>query len=57
MLPTLVFVFNGNAFAAAKPDQAQTQLAAQQLIKHGDRAIQLATPAMDSPSRFLPGCR
>ena len=40
------------AFAAAKPDKVHTQLAAQQLIEHGDRAIQLATPAMDSPAAF-----
>lgn len=52
MLPTLVFVFNGNAFAEAKPDKVHTQLAAQQLIEHGDRAIQVTTPAMDSPADF-----
>ena len=52
MLPTLVFIFNGNAFAEAKPDKIHTQLAAQQLIAHGDRAIQLTTPAMNSPSNF-----
>jgi dienelactone hydrolase len=52
MLPTLVFVFNGNAFAAATPDQPHTGLAAQQLIKHGDQAIQLATPAMSDPAAF-----
>ena len=52
MLPTLVFIFNGNGFAAAKPDLEQTQLAAEQLIEHGDRAVQMATPAMNSPSAF-----
>jgi hypothetical protein len=52
MLPTLVFVFNGNALAEAKPDKIHTQLAAQQLIAHGDRAVQLTTPAMNSPRDF-----
>jgi hypothetical protein len=52
MLPTLVFVFNGNAFAEAKPDWT-TQLAAAQLTQHGDQAIQLTTPAMDSPAAFF----
>jgi hypothetical protein len=51
MLPTLVFVFNGNAFAEAKPAWL-TQLAAAQLVQRGDRAIQLTTPAMDSPAAF-----
>jgi hypothetical protein len=52
LLQTLVFVFNGDGLAAAKPNQLQTQLAAQQLIRHGDRAVQMATPAMNSPSAF-----
>ncbi len=52
MLPTLVFVFNGNAFAASKPDGPHTQLAASQLMQHGDRAVQLSTPAMESPADF-----
>ncbi|HZW29689.1 MAG TPA: hypothetical protein VFF52_03225 [Isosphaeraceae bacterium] len=52
MLPTLVFVFNGNAFAEAKPAAWTTGLAAEQLDRHGDRAIQLTTPAMDSPAAF-----
>jgi hypothetical protein len=51
MLPTLVFVFGGNAFAEAKPDRT-TQLAAAQLAQHGDRAIQLTTPAMNGPGAF-----
>jgi hypothetical protein len=51
-LPSLVFLFNGNALAASKPNANQTGLAAQQLVEHGDRAIQLATPAMDDPSDF-----
>jgi dienelactone hydrolase len=49
---SLVFVFSGAALAAAKPDAKQTGLAAQQLDIHGDRAIQLATPAMSSPGDF-----
>jgi hypothetical protein len=52
MLPTLVFVFNGNAFAEAKPN-ALTQGAADQLAAHGDQAVQLSTPAMDSPGDFF----
>ena len=53
MLPTLVFVFNGNAFAEAKPADWTTQLAAAQLTQHGDQAIQLTTPAMNSPAAFF----
>jgi len=52
LLPTLVFIFNGNAFAASKPDTVHTGFAAEQLILHGDRAIQLSTPAMETPSDF-----
>jgi hypothetical protein len=52
VLQTLVFVFNGNAFAQSAPDVPHTQLAADQLIKHGDRAVQLGTPAMESPAGF-----
>jgi hypothetical protein len=52
LLPTLVFVFNGNAFAAAKPNSI-TQIAADQLIRHGDQAIQVTTPAMNGPSAFF----
>jgi hypothetical protein len=52
MLPTLVFVFNGNAFGEAKPNPL-TQIAADQLIRHGDRAVQLTTPAMNGPGDFL----
>src|SRR5438270_13965709 len=51
MLPSLVFVLNGNAFAEAKPNLI-TQLAADQLLRHGDRAVQLTTPAMNSPGAF-----
>lgn len=49
--PTLVFIFNGNALAAAVPD-VNTQLAANQLLSHGDQAIQVSTPAMDDPAEF-----
>ena len=52
MLPTLVFVFNGNAYAEAKPNSTLTQGAANILMAHGDRAVQLTTPAMDSPAAF-----
>jgi hypothetical protein len=51
-LQTLVFVFSGNAFAKAAPNFAQTQLAADRLIRNGDRAIQLTTPAIASPGAF-----
>ena len=51
LLPTLVFVFNGNGFAESKPDQ-NTQIAADLVSSHGNRAIQLATPAMDGPAAF-----
>jgi hypothetical protein len=52
LLPSLVFVFNGNSFARSSPDASHTQLAALQLMAHGDRAVQLATPAMSSPRDF-----
>jgi Dienelactone hydrolase family len=50
-LSTLVFVFNGNAFAEAKPNQL-TQSTAELLNSHDDRAIQLTMPAMDGPGAF-----
>jgi hypothetical protein len=46
-----VFVFPGNALAAAAPN-ITTQTAAEQLVRHGDRAIQVSTPALDSPAAF-----
>jgi hypothetical protein len=49
--PTLVFLFPGNALAAAGPN-VTTRTAADQLIRHGDRAIQVSTPAMDGPAAF-----
>jgi Dienelactone hydrolase family len=50
-LLTLVFVFNGNAFAKATPNQL-TQNTAALLESHGNRAIQLTMPAMDGPADF-----
>jgi hypothetical protein len=52
ILQTLVFVFNGNAFAASQPNVSQTGLAALRLTENGDRAIQLSTQAMDDPGDF-----
>jgi hypothetical protein len=52
MLPTMVFIFNGNAYAEAKPDPLHTQLAADVLAAHGDTPVQMTTPAMNSPAAF-----
>lgn len=49
--PTLVFIFPGNALAAASPG-VTTQTAADQLVRHGDKAIQMSTPALDGPDAF-----
>jgi hypothetical protein len=49
VVPTLVFVFPGNALAAANTDSL-TQQAADALAKLGDQAIQVSTPAMSSAS-------
>jgi dienelactone hydrolase len=49
--PTLVFVFPGNALAAASPDFV-TQTAADRLMRSGDQAIQVSTPALDGPDDF-----
>ena len=51
-LTTLVFLFNGNAFAAADPGRV-TQNAAATLARDGDFAIQMSTPAMDSRGGFV----
>jgi hypothetical protein len=51
LVPTLVFIFNGNALGAAGPN-AITQLAADQLLRHGDHPIQVSTPALNSPAVF-----
>jgi hypothetical protein len=51
MLPTLVFVMNGNALSATTPNQL-TQTAADLLEAHGDRAIQISTPAMGTVAAF-----
>jgi hypothetical protein len=47
LVPTLVFVFPGNALAAASTDSL-TQQAVDALEKEGDRAIQVSTPALVS---------
>ena len=52
LCPTLVFDFPGNALAAASPN-IPTQTAAEQLNHDGDRAIQVDTPAMNSPAAFF----
>ena len=51
-LQTMVFIFNGNGYAEAKPDPLHTQLAADLLAAHGETPIQMTTPAMDSPAAF-----
>lgn len=50
-LATLVFLLNGDAFAAASPS-VQTQVAAADLASRGDRAIQISYPQMNSVSAF-----
>lgn len=47
----MVFLFPGNALAAASPD-IQTQTAADRLARLGDQPIQVSTPALDSPGAF-----
>src|SRR5262245_46365292 len=49
--PTMVFIFPGNALAAASP-QIQTQTAAAQLRRLGNQPIQVSTPALDGPGAF-----
>jgi hypothetical protein len=51
VLPTLVFVFNGNAFAASEPG-ALTQSAAHFLVQRGETPVQLATPPMGDEASF-----
>jgi dienelactone hydrolase len=51
-LPTLVFVFNGNGFAASQPDAEHTGLAAIHLRAAGDQPVQMATPAMSDVGDF-----
>jgi hypothetical protein len=51
LLPTLVLIFNGDAFAATTPSH-NTEIAAQLLADHGDRSIQLSTPPIGSPAAF-----
>ncbi len=47
----MVFIFSGNALAAA-PTDYRTQVAADQLARHGDQPIQVSTPALDGPGAF-----
>lgn len=49
--PTMVFLFPGNALAAATPD-IPTQTAADRLLRLGDQPVQVSTPPMDSPRAF-----
>ena len=49
--PTMVFLFPGNALAAASPD-VPTETAAARLAQLGDRPIQVSTPALDGPGAF-----
>jgi hypothetical protein len=49
--PTLVFIFPGNALAAAAPD-IPTQTAADRLMRLGDQVIQVSTPALNGPGAF-----
>lgn len=51
-LTTLVFVLNGNAFAAAEPGRV-TQIVAADLARSGNHAIQMSTPSMDRPGSFM----
>jgi dienelactone hydrolase len=48
---TTVFILNGNAYGAARPDRL-TQVSAVDLARRGFHAIQLKTPAMDSLGTF-----
>ncbi|MGO9600532.1 MAG: hypothetical protein ACLP7Q_21320 [Isosphaeraceae bacterium] len=50
-LATLVFVLNGNAYAGASPS-IQTRVAAADLARRGDRAIQISYPDMNSVGAF-----
>ena len=49
--PTMVFIFPGNALAAASPG-IQTKSAAAELARLGDRPIQVGTPALNGPGAF-----
>lgn len=49
--PTMVFIFPGNALAAAAPD-IPTETAADRLARLGDQPIQVSTPALDGPDAF-----
>jgi len=47
----MVFIFPGNALAAAFPS-IPTKTAAGQLLRLGDRPIQVSTPALNGPGAF-----
>jgi hypothetical protein len=47
----MVFVFPGNALAAANPD-IPTETAADHLLRDGEHPIQVSTPALDGPNAF-----
>jgi hypothetical protein len=51
-LATLVFVFNGNGFGAAKPD-ALTANAARVLQRAGNQVVQLSNPVLGTPAAFF----
>ncbi len=51
IVPTLVFIFNGNGFAPANPD-ATTQIAAAELRRYGDPSVQLSTPSFSDPAAY-----
>jgi hypothetical protein len=48
LLPTRVFIFSGDALGPTGPTFV-TQLAADQLRRHGVHPIQMSTPALNSP--------
>ena len=50
-LTTLIFVFNGNAFAAAGPNPL-TASAARVLQGAGNQVVQLSNPALSTPGAF-----
>lgn len=50
--PTMVFIFPGNALAAAAPD-IPTETAAQRLAQLGYQPVQVSTPALNGTGAFL----
>ncbi len=51
VIPTMVFIFPGNALAAASPN-IPTQTAAARLAQLGIPSVQVSTPAMNGPGAF-----